>query len=174
MYRFGMTGPLLYEGKRSTGCGSTRFGMTGPLLYEGKRSTGCGSTRFGLKKKPNNKDYYLGKKIKIGPNGGHYIIKDNKKKYVPHDYHSSKDRKSNVLKYKKEKIPKDKFCGPSGGASKGSYPVNTNKRCSAALSYARFAPNPCGIARCVNKKCPKNIGKFSELMKKCNKKKNNY
>ena len=43
------------------------------------------------------------------------------------------------------------FCGPAGGAPKGSYPVNTKKRAIAALSYARHAPNPAGIKDCVCK-----------------------
>lgn len=51
---------------------------------------------------------------------------------------------SNVGKYKK-----GPFCGPAGGAPKGSYPVNTKKRAKAALAYARHAPNPSGIRKCV-------------------------
>ena len=46
------------------------------------------------------------------------------------------------------------FCGPAGGAPKGSYPVNTRKRGIAALSYARHAPNPGGIKSCVCKHHP--------------------
>lgn len=53
---------------------------------------------------------------------------------------------SNVGKYKT-----GPFCGPAGGAPKGSYPVNTMKRAKAALSYARHAPNPSGIKACVCK-----------------------
>lgn len=53
---------------------------------------------------------------------------------------------SNVGKYKT-----GPFCGPAGGAPKGSYPVNTKKRAIAALSYARHAPNPAGIKACVCK-----------------------
>jgi len=56
---------------------------------------------------------------------------------------------SNVGKYKK-----GPFCGPSGGAPKGSYPVNTRKRAIAALAYARHAPNPAGIKRCVCRHWP--------------------
>lgn len=52
---------------------------------------------------------------------------------------------SNVGKYKGVK----KFCGPAGGAPKGSYPVNTCGRVAAAKSYARHAPNPAGIRRCA-------------------------
>jgi hypothetical protein len=53
---------------------------------------------------------------------------------------------SNVGKYKT-----GPFCGPAGGAPKGSYPVNTKKRAISALSYARHAPNPGGIKACVCK-----------------------
>jgi hypothetical protein len=65
-------------------------------------------------------------------------VKDAEKK--PQD----KPGGSNVGKYKK-----GPFCGPAGGAPKGSYPVNTLKRAKAALSYARHAPNPAGIRKCV-------------------------
>jgi hypothetical protein len=57
---------------------------------------------------------------------------------------------SNVGKYK----TKGPFCGPSGGAPKGSYPVNTKKRAQAALAYARHAPNPAGIKKCVCRHWP--------------------
>ena len=57
---------------------------------------------------------------------------------------------SNVGAYK----TKGPFCGPSGGAPEGSFPVNTRKRAIAALSYARNAPNPAGIQACVKKHWP--------------------
>lgn len=60
---------------------------------------------------------------------------------------------SNVGEYKK--VKKGEFCGPAGGAPKGSYPVNTAKRRKAALAYAHNAPNPEGIRRCVKRKSPK-------------------
>lgn len=66
---------------------------------------------------------------------------------------SKRKGSSNVGKYKK--VSKGDFCGPSGGAAPGTYPVNTKKRCSAALSYARNAPNPAGIRACVKRKCGK-------------------
>ncbi len=117
---------------------------------------------------------YQNRVIRTGDRGGKYILKNGKKIYVPHSFLGEKKQKqvsrrgrSNVSKYKKEGVPKNKFCGPAGGAVSGSYPVNTKKRCSAALSYARFAPDPCGIARCVRKKCPKTVGRSSRLMKKC-------
>lgn len=46
------------------------------------------------------------------------------------------------------------FCGPSGGAPKKTYPVNTRKRGIAALAYARHAPNPSGIKKCVCRHWP--------------------
>lgn len=57
---------------------------------------------------------------------------------------------SNKGKY--SDVPPDMFCGPAGGACRGTYPVNTPQRARAALSYARHAPNPEGIRQCVYKK----------------------
>ena len=57
---------------------------------------------------------------------------------------------SNVGKYKNVKT----FCGPSGGAPEGSYPVNTISRGRSAVKLAHNAPNPSGIKRCVYKKYP--------------------
>ncbi len=54
-------------------------------------------------------------------------------------------------RYDKEHLSKEMFCGPSGGASPKSYPVNTPKRAVAALSYARYAPNPEGIKQCARR-----------------------
>lgn len=59
---------------------------------------------------------------------------------------------SSVGEYKN--VSKKDFAGPAGGAPKGSYPINTEKRAKAALSYARHAPNPEGIKRAVYKKYP--------------------
>ena len=65
----------------------------------------------------------------------------------------AEDRKkpggSNAGKYKK-----GPFCGPSGGAPKGTYPVNTRKRAISAIAYARNAPNPTGIKKCVCRHWP--------------------
>lgn len=58
----------------------------------------------------------------------------------------------NVGKYKNVK-PSD-FAGGAGGSSKYSYPINTEKRAKAALSYARNAPNPEGIKKKVYSKYP--------------------
>lgn len=65
---------------------------------------------------------------------------------------------SSVGEYKK--VSKKKFCGPSGGAPKGSYPVNTAKRCRAALAYAHNAPNPSGIKACVKSKCKDKVKEY--------------
>ena len=49
-------------------------------------------------------------------------------------------------------VDKDDFCGPAGGAAPGTYPVDSEKRARAALSYAHNAPDPEGIKRCVYRK----------------------
>jgi hypothetical protein len=54
-------------------------------------------------------------------------------------------------RYAKEGIPKELFCGPFGGARAGSYPVNSPGRAIAAMSYARYAPNPQGIKECARR-----------------------
>lgn len=59
---------------------------------------------------------------------------------------------SNVGKYKN--VKQSAMAGTAGGASKGSYPINTKKRAKAALSYSRHAPNPEGIKSAVYKKYP--------------------
>lgn len=66
---------------------------------------------------------------------------------------------SNVGKYKK--VPEKDFAGTAGGAPKGSYPINTEKRAKAALAYAHNAPNPAGIKAAVHKKYP-SLGKKSK------------
>ena len=65
---------------------------------------------------------------------------------------------SNTGKYKNVN-PKD-FAGEKGGASKYSYPINTEKRAKAALAYAHNAPNPSGIRAAVQSKYPK-LGKVA-------------
>lgn len=70
---------------------------------------------------------------------------------------------SNVGEYKN--VKKKNFCGPSGGAPEGSFPVNTRKRARAALSYARNAPNPEGIKKCVRKHFP-DMGKKAKPKKR--------
>lgn len=43
------------------------------------------------------------------------------------------------------------FCGPSGGAPKGSFPVTNAKQAHAAKSYAHNAPNPSGVKACADR-----------------------
>lgn len=64
---------------------------------------------------------------------------------------------SNVGKYKAVKS----FAGPSGGAPRGSFPINTKARAKAALAYAHNAPNPSGIKKAVERKYP-TLGKPKE------------
>ena len=59
---------------------------------------------------------------------------------------------SNVGKY--SKVKSSDFCGPAGGAPKGSFPVNTLARAKSALKLAHNAPNPAGIRACVLRKYP--------------------
>ena len=93
--------------------------------------------------------------IKTGPRGGKYYIKNGRKIYVKSKELSKKNRKSaaagcsNRGKYKN--VDPKFFCGPSGGACDGTYPVNTKARARAALAYARHAPNPQGIRNCVRR-----------------------
>ncbi len=63
---------------------------------------------------------------------------------------------SNVGAYKN--VSPKEFAGTAGGAPKGSYPINTEKRAKAALAYAHNAPNPAGIKAKVHAKYP-NLGK---------------
>jgi|TARA_R100001530_G_scaffold29783_3_gene23375 hypothetical protein len=57
---------------------------------------------------------------------------------------------SNVGEYPNVK----KFAGPSGGAPKGSFPINTKQRAKSAIKLAHNAPNPEGIKRAVWKAYP--------------------
>jgi len=43
------------------------------------------------------------------------------------------------------------FCGPAGGAPKGSFPVTSDKQGRSAKAYARHAPDPEGVKRCVDR-----------------------
>jgi len=63
---------------------------------------------------------------------------------------------SNVGKYKN--VSQKDMAGTAGGAPKGSYPINTEKRAKAALAYAHNAPNPAGIKAKVYAKYP-SLGK---------------
>ena len=57
---------------------------------------------------------------------------------------------TNAGKYKGVKS----FCGPSGGAPSGSFPVNSLARAKSALKLAHNAPNPSGIKSAVYRKYP--------------------
>ena len=59
---------------------------------------------------------------------------------------------SNVGEYRK--VKSSDFCGPAGGAPKGSFPVTTLARARSALKLAHNAPNPAGIRSCVLRKYP--------------------
>lgn len=59
---------------------------------------------------------------------------------------------SNVGKYKD--VKSSDMAGTSGGAPKGSYPINTVSRAKSALKLAHNAPNPSGIKSAVYKKYP--------------------
>ena len=87
----------------------------------------------------------MAKKVKIGKN---LSVKRGKLEEI-----KERPGSSNVGKYKS--VSKKSFCGPSGGAAEGSYPINTKKRAKAALAYAHNAPNPSGIRKCVKKHFPK-------------------
>lgn len=63
---------------------------------------------------------------------------------------SSKPGGSNAGTYRTQ----GPYCGPAGGSAAKSYPVNSKKRAVAALAYARNAPNPSGIKRCVCRNWP--------------------
>jgi hypothetical protein len=58
---------------------------------------------------------------------------------------------SNAGKYPDVK----EFCGPAGGAAKGTYPVNTDARITSAKRLAHNAPNPGGIIACADRKAKK-------------------
>lgn len=62
---------------------------------------------------------------------------------------------SNVRKYKKEHLPASDFCG----TVPGSFPVNTERRAKAALSYARNDVNPERVRECARRKA-KRMGWF--------------
>ncbi len=75
-----------------------------------------------------------------------------KKVSSPKKKSSSKSKShgcSNAGKYKN--VSSELFCGPEGGSCYGTYPVNTKARARAALAYARHAPNPEGIRKCVKR-----------------------
>lgn len=76
----------------------------------------------------------------------HYVTEDAKEK-KPQDRPGG----SNAGKYSKDEGP---FCGPSGGAPEGTYPIGSKKRAKSALKLAHNAPKPDGIKKCVYRHYP--------------------
>jgi hypothetical protein len=81
--------------------------------------------------------HQLVQKILAGPG----TTEQKKQKYIL-ESHSNK-------KPKYPQVAEQFFCGPAGGYPKGTFPVDTEKRCRAALSYSRYAPNPQAIRDCA-------------------------
>jgi hypothetical protein len=77
------------------------------------------------------------------------------------DLDDERDREGSSSAGEYSDVDRDDFCGPAGGAAPGTYPVNSEKRARAALSYAHNAPDPEGIKRCVYRKA-KEHGWFDE------------
>ena len=109
-------------------------------------------------------------KIYTGPQGGKYTLTSSGKKQYIKQRQVSRNGRSDARKWQL-RLPKNThYCGPAGGAARTSYPVNTEARCSAALSYARFAKRPCGIVQCALKQAKKkgwSCGKSSNSASKC-------
>ena len=83
------------------------------------------------------------------------------KRWPGKDLDDERDREGSSSAGDYSDVDKDDFCGPAGGAAPGTYPVNSEKRARAALSYAHNAPDPEGLKRCVYKKA-KEHGWFDE------------
>jgi hypothetical protein len=103
------------------------------------------------------KEVNFGKKVKR-PNGSNRLNRREGPKNLPKSPRKNPKRKTTI-----------KYCLPK----EQKFPVNTKKKCSAALSYARYAPDPCKIARCVQRNCKKypSVGTHSKLIEECKKKK---
>lgn len=80
------------------------------------------------------------------------VAKGRSVKWGEEEKMREKKGSSNAGKYKN--VPSKDFAGASGGASKYSYPINTESRARAALAYAHNAPNPEGIRKAVYRKYP--------------------
>ncbi len=116
--------------------------------------------------KENGKDYTInpntGKKIIVGGQTFKSIFKDFN--YL--------DLESQLYKEKKGKYAKlkpNEFCGPDGGTGVGTFPVNSKKNCSIALTLAKNARNPEGIVKCAIKKSLKKGWKCGNSSKKVKK-----
>ena len=90
------------------------------------------------------------------PYTGRMILRDGQTARDVFDYHkSSLDIEGESYKYgygRYRNLGHSDFCGPEGGAPMGTYPVNTESRCRAALTYAKYAPDPRGIEECAVRK----------------------
>jgi len=101
------------------------------------------------------KTHELVQKIQAGPGS----FEDKRQEYLKATHSTKK------LKY--ANVPEQYFCGEAGGYPPGShaFPVDSEKRCRAALSYAHNAPNPQGIRDCALKIAAEkgwNCGKYSK------------
>lgn len=111
-----------------------------------------------------------------GPNGPYFALGlGNYPRSMSKELHfgaqkrgSGRPRKSPKRQASPKRKPSIKYCLPK----EQKFPVNTKKKCSAALSYARYAPDPCQIARCVQRNCKKYpmVGTYSKLIKECDEK----
>ena len=77
-------------------------------------------------------------------------------RWIKKDGQTARDLKSGITEKRRNRVsktyptvPKKLFCGPAGGYPEGTYPVNSARRCRAALMLSRYAPNPRGIDRCA-------------------------
>ena len=127
---------------------------------------------FSMKRKMNAraKTFKMKKSKKMNARAKTFSMKKGGKR-------SSLDEEGRLYKEGKGKysnLRESDFCGPAGNAPMGTFPVDTEKRCSAALSYARNAPYPDGIVECAMKKAKENgwkCGKNSKQVKKMKKNK---
>ena len=87
------------------------------------------------------KTHKLVQEILSGPGS----LEEKKKTYLKRTHEN--------VKKKYSKVPHKYFCAEQGGYPQGTmaFPVDSEKRCRAALSYARMAPNPQGIRNCALK-----------------------
>jgi hypothetical protein len=99
---------------------------------------------------------YTGKSIGIGSKTHGKIL--HIQELFPNDFEKQQAAYYTItnkkVKPKYADLPEEAFCGQEGGYPEGvlSFPVNSEKRCQAALRYAHNAPNPEGIRECAEKK----------------------
>jgi len=86
-------------------------------------------------------------------------VKIMKGKSLPRGEESKLRKKpgaSNLGKYKG--VKRKDFCG----STPGTFPVNSAKRCRAALAYAHNDASPGKVRSCVKRKCKGKIKEFSK------------